>query len=167
MDNNINDLPQRYLPQKQLPPYAFVPGKFPHPEKEGGHMENVEVQVTPLSFENFQTNEGYLYGLDLFNNGYYWESHVWWEALWNEAGRKGDMADFLKGLIKLGACGVKLALGQESVSQGHIDRALELLEPLKNQQKFFCGIDLAELINECRSLSEEKPFRKLKLLLKK
>ena len=32
------------------------------------------------------------------------------EALWNQAGRKGFIADFLKALIKLGAAGVKARL---------------------------------------------------------
>lgn len=128
-------------------------------------MENEQVKVAALTQENYRQNEGYLYGLDLFNHGYYWESHVWWEALWNEAGRKGEMADFLKALIKLGAGGVKLALSQESVSRGHIERALELLEPLEKNHSQFCGINLMNLIEECHRLSEDYPFERLKLLL--
>lgn len=128
-------------------------------------MEHIEVEVEALSQENFSQNEGYLYGIDLFNNGYYWESHVWWEALWNEAGRKGEMADFLKGLIKLGAGGVKMALSQENISQGHIDRAVELLNPLAKNYHHFCGIDLNELIAHCEALSDSNPFKNLKLSL--
>ena len=128
-------------------------------------MQDEEVIVEPLNQDNYDSNEGYLYGLDLFNNGYYWESHVWWEALWNEAGRKGEMADFLKGLIKLGAGGVKLALSQESISQGHIDRALELLIPISKKHQQYCGIDLIKLIESCKSLNVENPFQNLKLTL--
>ncbi|MCF8058875.1 MAG: DUF309 domain-containing protein [Bacteriovoracaceae bacterium] len=157
MDNKT----PRYLPQWELPPYAFIPGKHPHPEKKGGHMENTEVSVEPLDPTSPLENKAFLYGLDLFNNGYYWESHVWWEALWNKAGRKGELADFLKALIKLAAGGVKINLDQKPVSQGHIDRALELLIPL--EEEIFCGINIKDLIRDCRGLGSSLPFKELKL----
>lgn len=143
---------KRYLPQKDLPPYAFVPGKNPHPEKAGGHMEEVTVEVENLTQENYLENEGYLYGIDLFNEGYFWESHVWWEALWNEAGRKGETADFLKGLIKISAAGVKELLAQESASKGHIERALEILGPLKEQKQIRFGLKLDDLFLDLKNL---------------
>jgi hypothetical protein len=53
----------------------------------------------------------YLRGIDLFNFGYWWESHEAWEGLWRACGRRGPAADFLKGLIKLAAAGVKASTG--------------------------------------------------------
>lgn len=153
---------KRYLPSKPFPPYAFIPGKFPHPEKAGGHMENEEVVVTPLSEDSFLENEGYLYGIDLFNNGFYWESHVWWEALWNEAGRKGDTADFLKALIKLAAGGVKEGLDQEAVATGHQERAIEIFEPLTQKQAVWFGIDCEKLLLEI----QQQKCREIVLILK-
>ena len=44
----------------------------------------------------------------MFNGGFYWESLAW-ESLWLACGRKGVVADFLKGLIKLAAGMLKLA----------------------------------------------------------
>lgn len=129
-------------------------------------MENHEVKVHALNPKDPRSNEDYLYGLDLFNHGYFWESHVWWEALWNEAGRKGELADFLKGLIKLAAGGVKINLSQEEVSIGHIDRALELLSPLAQRYDSFAGIELEKLIGECQLLKEGKQsFKEFKLYL--
>ena len=43
-------------------------------------------------------SEEYLFSLDLYNFGFYWESHVGFEALWNKAGRTGFVADLLKAL---------------------------------------------------------------------
>jgi len=126
-------------------------------------MENTKVTVSPLSEENFRENKAYLFGLDLFNYGYFWESHVWWEALWHEAGRKGEIADFLKGLIKLSACGVKVELKQIDISQGHFDRALELFNPLAKDHKTFFGIDLAELTKKLKTW--DKDFRDFKIAL--
>lgn len=129
-------------------------------------MENHEVVVTSLDPFKPRENEDYLYGLDLFNHGYFWESHVWWEALWNKAKRKGELADFLKGLIKLGAGGVKINLSQEDVSLGHIDRALELLAPLFEKHDVYGGLDLKTLLEDCQRLKKgELVFRDFKLTL--
>ncbi len=129
-------------------------------------MEGQEVEVAPLRPEEPFANEDYLYGIDLFNYGYFWESHVWWEALWNEAGRKGELADFLKGLIKLAAGGVKINLSQEEVSTGHLDRADELLAPIAKNHQIYCGLDLEDLLRSCQDLRQNhRPFSELKLIL--
>jgi hypothetical protein len=66
----------------------------------------------PAPAERFDPDQwplcrAYLYGVDLFNHGYYWEAHEAWEALWHACGRTGSTGWFLKGLIKLAAAGVK------------------------------------------------------------
>src|SRR5207247_604714 len=63
--------------------------------------------VEPLPPDKWQHNRTYLFAIDLFNAGYFWEAHEQWEALWHAAGRKGATADFLKALIHLAAAGVK------------------------------------------------------------
>jgi hypothetical protein len=68
----------------------------------------------------------FCWGIDLFNGGCYWEAHETWEALWHAAGRVGPTADFLKGLIKLAAAGVKLREGRPAGLRRHADRAREL-----------------------------------------
>lgn len=129
-------------------------------------MENHEVEVSPLDPRLPGENEDYLYGIDLFNHGYFWESHVWWEAIWNEAGRKGELADFLKGLIKLAAGGVKINLAEEDVSIGHIDRALELLAPIAENHPSYAGLDMNNLLIECDRLkSGALSFKEFKLIL--
>ena len=42
----------------------------------------------------------------------YWEAHEAWEELWHACGRMGPTADFLRGLIKLAAAGVKVREGR-------------------------------------------------------
>src|SRR5437016_2466045 len=93
----------RLAPDVPFPPYAFVPGRTPHPVADpAGHSFGVEPSPTErLDPDRWLRSRTYLYGLDLFNAGYYWESHVEFESLWLAADRKGVVADFLKGLIKL------------------------------------------------------------------
>lgn len=131
-------------------------------------MEGIEVEVSPLDPDKPFSNQDYLFGVDLFNYGYYWESHVWWEALWNEAGRKGVLADFLKGLIKLAAGGVKIQLKQEDVSLGHLDRAIELLGPIAKNHPHFSGVNLVELLESCEALRDSQgKFSQFKIILVK
>src|SRR5262245_50212565 len=100
----------RYVPERPLPPYRDVPGGAqPHPISDpAGHMANQpHSPPTAIDPANWSASRDYLYGFDLFNHGFFWEAHEAWEGLWHAAGRVGFVADFLKGLIKLAAAGVK------------------------------------------------------------
>ena len=66
------------------------------------------------------------WAVDLFNNGYYWEAHEAWEGLWHAYGRSGAKADFVKGLIKLSAAGVKAREGNAAGVNRHAQRAVDL-----------------------------------------
>jgi hypothetical protein len=64
----------RWLPQKSLPPYAYLPGKNPHPVRDPtGHSYHVE--PIPVAADASLGSDAFLWGLDLFNHGYYWEAH--------------------------------------------------------------------------------------------
>lgn len=92
-------------------------------------------------------NDFLCYSLDLFNHGYFWESHVYFEALWNAHAREGDIADFLKGMIKLGAAGVKGSLEQPENARDHLKRARQLFAQVRESQgEVFLGFSLSGLI---------------------
>ena len=61
---------------------------------------------------------------------FFWEAHVYWEALWHLFERKSDPALFLQALIKLAAARVKEEMGQKSNAREHFNRALEILKEL-------------------------------------
>lgn len=140
---------KRLCPERPLPPYAFLPGVNTHPEKPGGHMHGHKVSVEAIELQSTLSNPDFCYALDLFNHAYYWESHVWWEALWNKVGRKGECADFLKGLIKVAAALVKHKLEQADAAHGHLMRAQELLIPLQNGPLDFPLETLIQELNLC------------------
>jgi hypothetical protein len=119
----------RYLPDRPLPPYTFVPGRSPHPVSDPlGHSHGRQPEtVPPLDPLHWSQNRNYLRGIDLFNHGYFWESHEEWEGLWHAVGRRGAVADFLKGLIRLAAAGVKHLEGKPVGVASHSRRAAELL----------------------------------------
>jgi hypothetical protein len=135
---------------RAFPSYTYVPGGgTPHPVSDPlGHMHGLaEGPVEPLHPDRWQENETYLYAVDLFNHGYYWEAHEAWESLWHAAGHHGQMADFLKGLIKLAAAGVKELESNSAGFNRHSERAQELLRTVSATSKSFCGINVSELTN--------------------
>lgn len=134
--------------EKEFPPYHFIPGLAPHPEKEGGYLRGQTINPFDFDENNYQSNETYLYGIDLFNHEYYWEAHVYWEVLWNHVGRKTSQGYFLQALIKLAAAGVKHKLKQEEAAAGHIQRALEHLEMVPEEELF--AIRKSSLINQIK-----------------
>ena len=142
--------PSRLVPHRSFPAYAFVPGRHPHPESDpAGHSFGVErAPAAELAPSHWHESEPYLYGLDLFNAEFFWEAHVEFESLWIAAGRRGAIADFLKGLIKLAAAGVKHREGNGKGVRSHAHRAAELFLAVMESRKelSFLGFRLPDLV---------------------
>lgn len=114
--------------------------------------------ASPIDPAHPQNSEILKYSLDLYNFSYYWESHVYFEALWNAHGRKGSIADFLKGMIKLGAAGVKYSINQVENGKEHLIRAKELFSGVMAVEgRIFLGFDLADIIQKI-DLEGKLPF---------
>jgi hypothetical protein len=141
------------LTTRPLPKYSYVPGMWPHPQSDpaghsyGHHDEPPE----PLTEENWQANAAWLWGIELFNHGYYWEAHEAWEGLWHAAGQRGATAELLKGLIKLAAAGVKAREGNLDGVRRHAARASELFAPSRGTVQF--GLRVDELLAAAAELS--------------
>jgi hypothetical protein len=122
-------LPPRWLPQKSLPPYAYLPGKNPHPVRDpAGHSYHAE--PIPVGAEASLSSDAFLWGLDLFNHGYYWEAHEAWEGLWQVADRDGPLRTLFKGLILLSAAGLKIRERKNAAAARHAKRATAVLRQL-------------------------------------
>ncbi len=141
----------RFLPDEPFPPYSYVTGRFPHPTRDpAGHSFGIAPRPCAApNPERWRECRPYLFGLDLFNHGYYWEAHEVWEALWHAAGRTGPIANFLKGLIKLAAAGVKAREGRLAGVRTHVRRAAELFRQiaasLPPERPYYFGLSLLQL----------------------
>lgn len=143
-------MPPRYAPAIPLPPCSYVPGHgLPHPVNDpAGHLYGVqhgppitsaELNLLPTEpasrrralAATLATNPRWLYALDLFNAGYYWESHELWEGFWNALGRTSPKAQLVQGLILLAAAAVKIREGKPAGVARHTQRARELLGGLE------------------------------------
>ena len=149
--NEMTDVP-RYC-DRPFPPYTYVPGKQPHPVSDPrGHMYGQHDQEPPpLDPLQWALSETYLYAVDLFNHGYYWEAHEAWESLWLAADRTGPTAEFLKGLIKLAAAGVKRLEGNPVGVERHTNRAIELLSGVTQDSPCFAGVHLERSLKALNS----------------
>ena len=119
----------RWLPEKSFPPYAYLPGRQPHTVRDpAGH--SYHVKPMPVAAEASLGSDVFLWGLDLFNHGYYWEAHEAWEGLWQVVDRGGPSRMLFKGLILLSAAGVKIREGKHAAAVRHAGRAAALLRRL-------------------------------------
>ena len=151
-------MPTRLCLHRPLPPYSYVPGKFPHPisDKRGHCFGRVEPPCPVPTEENWQACEPYLWGCELFNHGYYWEAHEAWEAAWHACGQRGVVADLLKGLIKVAAAGVKAREGSAIGVRRHLARAVELLSGVERAiepQQRILGIKPGATAAQARGLA--------------
>lgn len=149
----------------KLPPYTHIPGVTPHPIRDpAGHSYEEPKSLAeilqpstprePLTFQNLSRQSEFQWAVKLFNAGFYWEAHEAWESLWHRAGRSGLVADFLKGLIKLAAAGVKLREHNASGVERHARRAHELFESVEGGVPSSCDRTLAMALPRLMALAE-------------
>lgn len=137
-------------PLRPLPPYSYVPGhEHPHPVTDPrGHLYGhthpapippealAQLPEEPLSRRRalaalLAKSPEWLYALELFNGGFYWEAHDAWERFWHALGRTNPEARLVQGLIHLAAACVKIREGKPVGVTRHAKRARELLGELE------------------------------------
>ncbi len=143
-------IPQPLHPRystRPFPPYRFVLGENPHPTVDpDGHSYGKEENPEVLTLQNWSTHETYLYGIDLYNYAYWWETHEVLEALWGQFPRGSRESDFLQGLIKIAAGFYKWHLRDIKGVQLHYAGGTELLNKAKGSSPMYMGIDLPEYL---------------------
>jgi hypothetical protein len=135
--------PSRYsIPA--LPPYRFIPGINAHPVRDPeGHSYGEE--HSPLKFidpKNWRQNEEYLFGVDLYNNVYWWESHEAWENVWHTTDKQAAYGQFLQGLIQISAAFIKWHLNQYDGMQRLYEIGFGRLQFVAGLHDTFMGVDL-------------------------
>jgi hypothetical protein len=159
----------RYAPDVPFPPYTYVPGRAPHPQSDpAGHsFGRLEAKPPPITADDWPQSVAYLHAVDLFNHGYYWEAHEAWESLWHAAGRRGPIADLLKGLIKLAAAGVKSREGRSAGVKSHARRAAELFRQARaGGGETMLGLKPEQLATQAETIAQtEEPTVSLNLVL--
>ncbi|RKZ12896.1 hypothetical protein DRQ50_11275 [bacterium] len=99
---------RRYT-DRDLPAYRHVPGRTPHPTRDPeGHSYGMSEDTLPdLNTADWRECDHYLYGIDLFNAGYWWEAHEALEGLWHAAGVGTPASHVLQAVIQCAAAHLK------------------------------------------------------------
>lgn len=144
-----------------FPPYSYVPGgPWPHPlSSPQGHWANrPPLRAEAIGTGDWRRSAPYLWGIALFNAGYYWEAHEVWESVWHAEGRRGPTADLLRALIKLAAAGVKVRERQPGGVVTHASRAAALFQSVRAQVgPRWLGLDLEEWAHRASQWAAEPP----------
>lgn len=153
--------PARFVPDVDLPPYAYVPGKSPRPES-GPPFEISRPLPADFAVHSWHGCRCYLYGLDLFNRGFYWEAHEAWEVVWHATGGNEPTCSVIKGLIKLAAAGVKTRQGSAAGRRRHARRAAALFGDSAERassgplsRSLVLGLSLPWLIQQTQKVASE------------
>ncbi len=146
--------PPRYC-ARPFPAYAHRPGRTPHPRRAGGHSVGLpEEAPEALPAERYRELPLYLYGVDLYHAGYWWEAHEAWEALWHAYGRRGAVAELLKALIQTAAAALKREAGQARPERRHAERSRAILRGLAAREgPRLLGLDLARVARDSEAWS--------------
>jgi len=154
--------PPRLIPDRPFPPYAYQPGRTPHPTRDpDGHSYGAASHTPePPDPDDWRACDDYLYGMDLFNHGYYWEAHEAWEGLWVACGREGLTAIFLQALINLAAAGFKARWGSARGMSANAATAHHLFQSFAAQagrrRIRYMGLDVRALADYSGALSSSQ-----------
>ena len=135
---------------RALPTYRFLPGLTPHPRRDPLGHSFAEPEPRPRPFEPHQwsNSEDYLYAVDLYNFGYWWESHEVLEGLWHACGRRTTAGNYFQALIQLAAAHLKRALGNEAAVR---KLAHSGLLRLQNSPASYMGLDTVTFAHDITS----------------
>ena len=149
---------------RDFPAYRFVPGLFPHPTRDPkGHSYGIEERpLESFGPKSWAACAQYVYGVDLFNHGYWWEAHEAWEAVWKAAGRRSETGLFIQGLIQISVAMLKSHQGLERAAGRLSADGLAKVSLVKGT---YLGISVMEFSSQVRAYSthtrESQPLIRL------
>lgn len=146
---------RQHLPRysrRRLPPYRFVPGETPRPGPAADPPARPPNGWDP---SDWRAIEGWLWAVDLFNHGYWWESHEALEELWHAAGRTTPAARFVQALIHLSAACLNRRRGHWEAARRQAARAALGLRAARPLGPIVMGIDVESLaVDVSRAFSD-------------
>lgn len=143
----------RYYPSLPLPESPYVPGQTP--QKKRKEFQGWKLPETAAFTEEarWRENAFYLFGLDCFNAGHYWEAHeVWSEPLRASRGLDDRQYSFFKALIQVSAVMLHLKCEKPVPAGVTAKNAAGILEEIIHEHgPAYLGMELHETIKNLRT----------------
>ncbi len=120
--------PVRRLTPIPLPPATYVPGRSGKAQRQqsqrwlGQHLATA--WGAARAGTSVRENLAWLYGIDLFHAGCFWEAHEAWEPLWRAAPEHSAERRLLQALLQWAASLVQLKAGRVDAAKRLAQRAL-------------------------------------------
>ena len=106
----------------RLPPRPHLPGRTPRPDAEPfGALKAPLADCASLA--DFQHSAAFRAGFACFDQGYFWEAHECWEAVWIRLPPASRERQLVQALIQLANARLKAAMGNAAASMRILERA--------------------------------------------
>lgn len=140
---------------RPLPAYRHLPFINAHPflDKDGHSYDEKLSPVDSFSTENWQDCDEYLYSIDLFNYGYWWEAYERLKHISLGAGRESETGRFVQGLLQIAAALLKHFMQEE---KGAATLAKLGTGNLQSVANIYLGIDVNNLIDQLQNCLKTK-----------
>ena len=133
------------FPALTLPPRPYLPGQTERPDE--AIFEPLKEGLSPaMTPEEMAQSAAFLGGKEAFAQGYFWEAHELWEAVWMVLPPASAERHLLQGLIQLANGGLKARMGRENAARriaALADTALR--EAFLQRQERLMGLGRAEV----------------------
>lgn len=100
----------------RLPLGAYTPGQAGAPDREP--LEAAKRTINgPMRRELWAHHTAYRYGAKLCTDGFFWEAHEVWEAVWLTCAPNSAERHLLRGLIQIANAALKLRMGRPAAAR--------------------------------------------------
>ncbi|WP_447979492.1 DUF309 domain-containing protein [Candidatus Nitrospira bockiana] len=140
-------MPPRYS-SRALPGSRYVPGRTDRPGRPAEPLNQGEARTIACDPSRWRDNAAYVYAVDLYNFGYWWESHEVLEELWNAAGRTSEPGRFYRALIQVAAANLKRTMGVEDAARRLYRRGSERLAAFPSR---YMGVEVERFRRQVQS----------------
>ena len=146
----------RLCEDRELPAYRYLRGLNSHPRRDKrGHSYEAPRRVVEMDPAHWYESEDYLFGIDLYHQGYLWESCEVWEALQGTVDRDSLASNFLHALSLNSGAQIRAhrrnARGTRTRSQAARWRLARIrAKGFDGPEKRFMGVDVGDLIDQIR-----------------
>ena len=119
------------------PDHAYTPGKNDrHPEDFFDEIKNSV--STGMTANEISQSRAYLFGFELFDQGFYWEAHEVWEPVWLALPDSAQEKFFVQALIQTSNAYLKLRMEKPKAALRLCGIAREILCKCQKQKVMGC-----------------------------
>lgn len=136
-----------------LPPHAYVPGRTPR--HADGTFDDICTSAKFASgVDGLARSKAWQTGLEWLRDGYYWEAHELFEAVWMALPEDAPERQMVQALIQVANGHLKFRMGRPEAARRVVERANAHLRACRSSGKsVLLGIDIESLAEQVAALA--------------